>query len=134
MIVKPNRQEACAAIHPGSPPHDGQQAMACARELARRVKGPVFLTMGEDGIAVVTADTCERVPAPKLTGELDIVGAGDSATAGAVLALCAGAQLAEAAVVANLTASITVQQIGTTGTATQDQVRRRFEQYEEVTE
>lgn len=134
MIVKPNRQEACAAIHPGSPPHEGEQAMKCAGELARRVKGPVFLTMGEEGIAVVTADTSQRVPAPKLTGELDIVGAGDSATAGAVLALCAGAQLAEAAVVANLTASITVQQIGTTGTATQDQVRRRFEEYEEAKE
>ena len=52
----------------------------------------------------------------RLTGPIDPTGAGDSFTAGAVLALAAGAP-AEAALVGNLVASVTVRQLGTTGTA-----------------
>jgi sugar/nucleoside kinase (ribokinase family) len=50
-------------------------------------------------------------------------------TAGLVSALCAGATFAEAAVVGNVVASITVQQIGVTGTATPEQVRERFDEF-----
>ncbi len=126
MILKPNQTEAQAAAS------GKEDVFACARELSRRTKRPVFLTIGEEGIAVVTQETWQQVPTVKLTGELDIVGAGDSATAGAVLALCAGAELTEAAIIANLVASITVQQIGTTGTATQAQIKRRFAENEQL--
>ena len=77
-------------------------------------------------MAVVTAEDVTSVPTFRTKGEVDIVGAGDSATAGIVAALCAGASPAEAAVVGNIVASITVEQLGTTGTASQDDVRRRF--------
>ena len=53
------------------------------------------------------------------------VGAGDSASAGIVTACIAGADARQAAAFGNLVASITVQQIGRTGTATPDQVRAR---------
>jgi len=43
-----------------------------------------------------------------------------------VTALCAGATPVEAAEIANLVASITIQQLGTTGTATREQVLARF--------
>jgi sugar/nucleoside kinase (ribokinase family) len=62
------------------------------------------------------------VPAVPVSGDIDPTGAGDSATAGAVMALCAGASLPEAALVGNLVASITVQQIGTTGVARPEQL------------
>jgi sugar/nucleoside kinase (ribokinase family) len=65
-------------------------------------------------------------------GPIDIVGAGDSTIAGLTAALCAGAALHEAAVVGNLVASVTIQQIGTTGTATRAQVREQFEAYKRV--
>mgnify|MGYP000331977952 CR=1 FL=1 len=42
--------------------------------------------------------------------------------AGITAALCAGATLCEAALVGNLVASVTIQQIGTTGTATIKQI------------
>jgi sugar/nucleoside kinase (ribokinase family) len=66
------------------------------------------------------------VPAVPVKGEIDIVGAGDSTSAGTVSALCSGANLVEAAQVGQLVASITVQQIGTTGVATREQVLRRL--------
>ena len=69
--------------------------------------------------------TSIRVPAVPVTGPLDTVGAGDSTSAGLACAVAAGATLEEAAAFANLVASITIQQIGITGTATPQQVRAR---------
>jgi sugar/nucleoside kinase (ribokinase family) len=60
-------------------------------------------------------------------GPVDIVGAGDSATSGIVTSLLSGADETEAAVVGNLVASITVQQIGTTGVASPSQILARWQ-------
>jgi rfaE bifunctional protein kinase chain/domain len=132
LVVKPNREEACCAVHPGSPAHDSAGAERCAAALSARVGRPVYLTLGADGMALITPDTAQPIPTAPLRGELDIVGAGDSATAGIVSALCAGATLEEAGIIGNIVASITIQQIGTTGTATQEQVRQQFARHEEV--
>jgi bifunctional ADP-heptose synthase (sugar kinase/adenylyltransferase) len=128
VIIKPNRHEAIKAVHPD---YEGtiSRALAeqCGRQLVERTGRPVFLTMSEDGILVLSKDGCEHVPIVPVTGEIDIVGAGDSVTAGMVSSLCAGATLREAALMGNLVASITIQQIGTTGTASPEQVVARFE-------
>ena len=68
----------------------------------------------------------EHVPGVELSGELDTTGAGDSATAGCVLGWASGGTLAEAAVVGNLVASVTVEQLAQTGTASPDQLRDRL--------
>ena len=132
LLVKPNREEVCRAVHPGERAHDAKGALTCAAALSTRVGSPVYLTLGAEGMALVAAERAQPLPTARLAGELDIVGAGDSATAGIVSGLCAGATPEEAGVLGNLAASITVQQIGTTGTATQEQIRARFRQYEEV--
>ena len=67
-----------------------------------------------------------RVPGVRVEGPIDSTGAGDSVTAGATSALAAGASLPEAALVGNLVASITVQQLATTGTARPDQLPPRL--------
>ncbi|MEZ6044884.1 MAG: PfkB family carbohydrate kinase [Planctomycetaceae bacterium] len=56
------------------------------------------------------------IPGIKLDGPVDTTGAGDSVSAGLVLTLASGASLPEAGLVGMLVASITVQQLGTTGT------------------
>jgi bifunctional ADP-heptose synthase (sugar kinase/adenylyltransferase) len=126
--LKPNRAEAEYAVPGVAAGPD--QAQHCAIALARRAKRPVFCTCGAEGIFVVDSrSACEwmaQVPAYPVTGPIDIVGAGDSTSAGIVCALAAGVSLASAAAFGNLVASITIQQIGTTGTATPDQVRRRW--------
>jgi len=53
-----------------------------------------------------------------------------SSNAGIACALAAGATCEEAAAFGNLVASITIQQIGTTGTATPEQVRQRWREVE----
>ena len=86
---------------------------------------PVFATRGADGM-LVTDPEPTVVPGVALEGPTDPTGAGDSATAGAVLALAAGATAPEAALVGNLVASITVQQLATTGTAQPEEVLKRL--------
>jgi bifunctional ADP-heptose synthase (sugar kinase/adenylyltransferase) len=97
------------------------------RNLAERNSRPAFCTVGEQGILVARpGQESTLVPGCKVAGPVDIVGAGDAATSGIVTALLAGCDELEAAAVGNLVASITVQQLGTTGTASPEQVRARW--------
>ena len=85
-------------------------------------KKPVFVTMGEDGSVVFDKDGVHKVDAVKVDGEIDICGAGDACTSGIVLGMALGAPPEVAAMLGNIISSITIKQIGVTGTATQEQV------------
>ncbi len=126
-ILKGNRHELTVAA--GLPDQSRQDAEQAATQLANRTGSPVFCTRGEQGILVAIPNRpVLAVDGCPVSGPIDIVGAGDSATSALVVALLAGADAAEAASLANLVASITVQQIGTTGTASPDQIRERWKQ------
>ena len=84
--------------------------------LAAQMGAPVFTTLGRRGVRLSGGGAV--VPGVHIEGPVDTTGAGDSFSAGAVLALAAGATRAEAALVGNLVASVTVRQLATTGTAT----------------
>jgi rfaE bifunctional protein kinase chain/domain len=96
-----------------------------AAELARAQQHPVFVTLSERGMIGAAPDgaTTHQNPLP-LRGEIDIVGAGDAVTANLTAALAAGASLAEAVMAANVAASLVIHQLGTTGTATREQIAR----------
>lgn len=129
-ILKPNSHEAAQAVLGEKAPADVDRATAeaCGRELNRRTGQPVFLTVGSDGVLVFDHQGMTHVPGIPVSGPIDIVGAGDSCMAGIAASLCCGAAPADAALVGNLVASITIQQIGTTGTATRQQVLDRYRQ------
>jgi rfaE bifunctional protein kinase chain/domain len=127
VSLKPNRSECLKAAGlletnpPGLP--------ATALSLARQAQRPVFCTTGERGIILAQPGSGEQVshiPGYPVRGPIDIVGAGDSTSAGIACAIASGAGLAEAAAFGNLIASITIQQIGTTGTASPEQIRKRW--------
>jgi rfaE bifunctional protein kinase chain/domain len=121
--TKPNEREALLAVGMSPSAAAGDQTIREAgRQLAERTGKPVFLTRGEKGILVSTQEGQTAVPAPPVSGPVDICGAGDSATAGIVLALCSGASVTEAAMLGNLVASKTIVQIGTTGTTTRGEL------------
>ena len=128
VMLKPNRRECLRAVHGAE---DGRQEVApAAAELARCAGRTVFCTCGEEGIWVASwpGQRGTLVAAYPVRGPIDVVGAGDSTSAGIACALGAGRPPEEAAAFGNLVASITIQQIGTTGTATPAQVRRRWRQ------
>lgn len=127
IIVKCNHLEALSAVYPHfKGDADEVKLKACALVLARRMKKPVFITRGSLGIIAAQGETATSVPAINVEGPLDICGAGDSATAGIVSSLCCAASITEAALIGNLAASITIQQIGTTGTASREAIINRF--------
>lgn len=117
LIIKPNQNEAVGAVWPETCDQD---------ELLRRLFAdagkPVFLTCGERGIFVYDGTSAVHCPAVPVPGPIDIVGAGDSSSAGIVASLCAGSTLRESAEIGNLVASVTIRKIGTTGTASREEV------------
>ena len=107
----------------------GEPAERATAALADKTQRPVFCTVGQDGVvAGAPGQTPVLVPGYPVQGPVDIVGAGDSATSALCVSLLAGASLTEAAAAANLAASITVQQLGCTGTASPQQMLSRWEE------
>ena len=88
----------------------------------KKNKKPVFVTMGEDGSMVFDKDGSHRISAIKVEGPIDICGAGDACSCGIVLGMALGAPPKTAAMLGNVISSITIKQIGVTGTATKEQV------------
>jgi len=126
VIIKPNQFEALGMENP--PPGteiDLPRLGDALRQLRVETGAPICATRGANGM-VVTDPEPTLVPGFRVEGPIDPTGAGDSVTAGAVLALAAGARLDEAALVGNLVASITIGQLATTGTAHPDQLRERL--------
>lgn len=130
VIIKVNQSEAVASVRPD---YSGEVSIElsrqCTEHLAVASGKPIFLTLGAEGIALLEDGHWSQHPTLEVAGPIDIVGAGDSASAGIVSALCARASLEAAAIVGNMVASITIQQVGRTGTASPDQVRARFEDF-----
>jgi bifunctional ADP-heptose synthase (sugar kinase/adenylyltransferase) len=121
--TKPNVHECRRAVDGPDDP------AACAASLAQRCGRPVFCTVGARGILLANPLTQPKtvlLPAYPVQAPIDVVGAGDSTSAGIACALAGGASLEEAAAFGNLVASITIRQLGTTGTASPDQVRQRW--------
>ena len=129
VIIKPNQFEAVGQENPPPDATVDLDELASAMERLRAETGaPIFVTCGAGGMAVSDPQPT-HVPGVLVEGPIDPTGAGDSATAGAVLALASGAQLSEAALIGNLVASITIQQLATTGTASPDQLSDRLDMW-----
>jgi len=96
--------------------------------LRRNCARAMFVTRGADGTRLFPAGggAHRDIPAFPVAGPIDPVGAGDSVSAGIATGVAAGLSLEDAAAFGNLVASITVQQLGTTGTASPEQVRARW--------
>jgi rfaE bifunctional protein kinase chain/domain len=130
IIAKPNQTELLAAIGAAPSRNDPAPGFAdvstAALELARRTERGVFATLGAAGIVYAESATVQHILGVPVAGPTDIVGAGDSTMAGIAAALCAGATPVQAARLGCLVASITIQQLGVTGTASPAQILARF--------
>ena len=134
VLIKCNHYEAVGSFYPDY----GLSAMAEQRQppdelieesgwkMVEKTRRSVFVTLGARGQWVFDADspgrTVTKVTAIPVEEPIDICGAGDAASSGLVAALCCGASLTEAAQIGNLVASITIKQLGTTGTASPAQL------------
>jgi D-beta-D-heptose 7-phosphate kinase/D-beta-D-heptose 1-phosphate adenosyltransferase len=108
-IFKPNRRELEAALGADV---DLEHPEALPATFSRLGVEHLLLTLGEQGMALISAGgTIKRVPT--VAREVyDVVGAGDTVTAYLALTLAAGGTAAEAAVIANFAAGVEVGKLG----------------------
>lgn len=126
MIVKCNNLELFSKFSGGEGnPEDLDEILAKGQEVYEKNGDLLYVTRGDQGI-VVFGEKVELVPAFHVEGEIDICGAGDATNAGIVLGLTLGLTPAEAALLGCCISSITIQQIGTTGTASVKKVTERL--------
>ncbi len=125
-IVKFNVIEASKMFGLEHPDHSPEFVVSLSQQLFEKYQKPIILTLGAQGLQVTDRLGSTRIPAIPISGPTDIVGAGDSVMASAGAAMSVGASLVEASIIGCLTASIIIQQIGTTGIATRQQIAERF--------
>jgi len=118
LILKPNIHEAARAV--GIDPDDDLEALV--RGMAEMCEAKILMTRGAEGITTWDGKEMVSIPALPVSGEIDIVGAGDSVTAAALSSMAAGASLAESAEMAVAAANVTIRKLGTTGTATAEEM------------
>jgi len=121
VIIKCNQFELSGAEQDENTLRSGAEKL-----LATNNARAVVVTVGEEGAFVFERGTMTRIPAFPVEGPLDIVGAGDATNAGVMLGLTLGLSLPESALLGGCISSITIQQIGVTGTATIEQVKQRL--------
>jgi len=108
-VFKPNRRELESALGAAV---DLDHPAALPETFARLGVDNLLLTLGERGMALVSADgVVHRVPTTARE-VYDVVGAGDTVTAYLATTLAAGATTLEAAVIANYAAGVEVGKLG----------------------
>lgn len=123
VSIKPNRTELTqwvALLGKETP----QEILKKLSELSAKQNQGIFCTLSEDGIVAAMPDgQTAYQPALPVTGPIDVVGAGDSVSAALAAAFAAGATLQDALALGMLVASVTIRQLGTTGTAPPEMLR-----------
>ncbi len=122
IVLKPNRSEALEVLRSEGARDEYESDKDIATAISSLKSTPVFLTSGENGIWVAVNGEANHAKAIRYEGMIDICGAGDSATSGIVSALASGFSPIEAAEVGNLCAGVTIRKLGTTGTASEEEI------------
>ncbi len=126
IIVKCNEIELLNAMEPGADTEDMEAILRNGKALQRLGGKAAVVTLGARGACVFEAEAVTPLPAFAVEGPLDIVGAGDSTSAGTILGLTLGLPLPTAALLGSCVSSITIQQLGVTGTTSVSQVEERL--------
>jgi len=101
---------------------DKKKVLNSIKNLSQKWNKPLFVTCGEAGTVICENERIEEIPAIKISGEIDSVGAGDSFLAASGSALAAGENIRQAAELGNLAAGVTVQKLLCTGTASPEEI------------
>jgi rfaE bifunctional protein kinase chain/domain len=119
VIMKPNEIEAWRVVQGTNLPLSDSFDVYkdTAEKLAKLNGAPVCMTLGANGCLYSDNQATVHVKAYPVKPPLDIVGAGDTFLAAFGVALGAGIDPVSACSFSNLASSVTVQKIGTTGTA-----------------
>ena len=128
VTVKPNEVEAARAYGNGTVP-DLSELSRLAADMAARTGCTALMTLGENGCFVADDTGVIQCRACPVEPPIDFCGAGDTFLAGFGTLLAAGATPLQAAQIACLCAAVTIKKIGTTGTASREEVLAAWDAY-----
>ncbi len=130
VIVKPNEIEACSVINPGINPGEINENLICeaVKEINKRNNKPVIVTMGSRGALWVEDGVITEITTVSAIPPIDICGAGDTFLSAFCCTFATGASGPESISIANLASGVTIKKIGTTGTATREEIIDKFEE------
>ncbi|MBR5552682.1 MAG: sugar kinase [Clostridia bacterium] len=117
VTVKPNEIEAARAT---GFENEEESAKALEKETCR----PSIVTCGDRGCYVCEDGCATLVPAFIREGEIDFCGAGDTFLSAFACFSAAGYKMADAARHANAASCVTVHKVGTTGTASREEIEK----------
>jgi len=101
-------------------PDDDAIARASAQLRRRLGAEAILITRGRDGMTLAEAGACFHIPATNRSDVFDVTGAGDTVIAVVSLALAAGAEYLDAAVLSNYAAGIVVRRLGNATTTPEE--------------
>lgn len=117
VIVKPNDVEAGAMdAHAELPMEE------IVRRISQKTGRPALITMGSKGCLVCEENCVTHVPGRRVEPPLDCCGAGDTFLSALACLAGAGLPLWKAAEFANAASAVIIRKIGTTGTATRQEI------------
>jgi len=111
-------------------PEEDLDPEALAARWSAELGRPVFVTLGEEGVLVASGEAVHRVRGVPVDPPIDETGAGDAVLTHVAMALACGASPAEAAELGNLAGGVVIKKLGTTGTATVEELARMRETVE----
>lgn len=129
ILLKPNEVEAARAA--GETPAPNEDFMTfytrVGEKLAAENHAPVIMTLGDKGAMWCENGAPEYVSTVKAEPPIDIVGCGDTFLSALCCMISVGIRGKEALAFANLASAVTVKKIGTTGTASADEILQKWE-------
>lgn len=131
LILKPNDAEAARLFFPERNIAEVELSdlLSAALQHNRETGRPMIITRGDQGCLVAVDGECVTLPGVHVSPPVDTVGAGDAFLASFTAAIASGANAVEAACLANLSAAVTITQIGVTGTASPAQILSMYDRW-----
>ncbi|GJQ61962.1 MAG: carbohydrate kinase [Melioribacteraceae bacterium] len=110
-VFKPNRKETEDAL--GTILKTPEELSQAGKELLERLNAKyVLLTLGEEGLALFESGQPEKKIPTKARKVSDVSGAGDTVISTLTMALAAGAEISEAAYLANYAGGLVCEEVG----------------------
>lgn len=122
-VATPNEEEAAGLLGTQLPSQEAPLARAAQKLVGQLVNDFILLTRGSLGMLLATGDEAWRIPVHGSAQVADVTGAGDTVLATAGLAMAAGADPLETAILATYAAGEVVTQMGTATTVPADLAR-----------
>lgn len=131
MICKVNAAEAskiCGELREYSELVPVENVRKYARQIYGRTNKPVYITRSGRGLILYDGRRMDEIPGIQILRKIDPVGAGDTTVSTIAAVIAAGGDLHIAGGIGNLAASVTVQKLQQTGTATPYEIVRAWDE------